>query len=105
MFRLHIYLRLPQVGDTVPEAFTNTCAPIGCREKRCVHSVKVCQRNSGRASFWGLEVFLFGYVRIALPAKGPLGNCYFCVYFVFILSLSLFFVLLFFYFSFSPHSL
>ena len=26
-----------------PEAFANTCAPIGCREKKVVCSVKVCQ--------------------------------------------------------------
>ena len=28
-----------------PEAFVNTCAPSGCREKSCVRSVEVCQGN------------------------------------------------------------
>ena len=49
------------------------------REKGLAPSVEVCQGNWERVSFCRQEAHFFRHAQIAVPVRGPLENCYFCI--------------------------
>ena len=62
-------------------------------------------------SFWRSEAhFFFRHTRVAFPVRGPLRDCYFCIYLFYFVFISLnfflcyffFYVMYFFYFLFPP---